>query len=95
MHSRIIGLAIGLAAAGGLAGCAPGPAGYAGWSNHRQNQADFHAEAAQRNADAAQWQAAQGNYWGAQQSQAAANAEAAQAQQAQSRANRDRWLSQF
>jgi hypothetical protein len=94
--SRIVlGTAVAVAVAGGVAGCAPGPAGYAGWANYRQHQAEEHAYFSQRNAEAAQRQAARGDYSGAQQSQAAADAEAAQAEQAHQRAARDRWLSQF
>lgn len=93
--SRIAGMAIAMAIAGGLAGCAPGPAGYAGWANYRQHQAQEHAYFSQRDAEAAQRQAAMGYYSGAQRSQAAANAEAEQAEQAHQHAARDRWLSQF
>jgi len=95
MRARVIGLGIALAAAGGLAGCAPGPAGYAGWSNYRQQQAGQHAYQAQRDAQAAQWEARNGNYYGAQQAQAAANAQAQAAQDEQSHAARDRFLSGF
>jgi len=95
MKPRLIAFGCALALAGGLAGCAPGPAGYAGWAEHRQNQADRHAYAAQRDSQAAQWEAANGNYYGARQSQAAANAEAARAQDAQDHAAKDRWLGQF
>ncbi len=95
MGLRMIGLGIALTVAGGLAGCAPGPGGYAGWSNYREHQASAHASAAHRDAQDARWQAERGNYWGAQQSQAAANAEAARARQEHEHAAKDRWLSQF
>lgn len=95
MHARIIGLTAAFALAGGLAACAPGPGGYAGWSDYRQHQAYEHGYAAQRDAQAAQWEARHGNYYGAQQSQAAANAESARAQDAQAHAERDQWLSHF
>ncbi len=95
MRSRIIGIATALAVAGGLAGCAPGPGGYAGWSHYRQQQANQHAYQAQRDAEAARWHAAHGNYQAAQQAQAAANAEARQAQGEHAHAQRDQWLSQF
>ena len=95
MQSRFIGAGLGLAVALGLARCAPGPGGYAGWSDLRQHQASEHAYRAQRESAQAQWQAEHGNYWGAQRSQAAANAEADQAQAAQDHAARDRWLSHF
>jgi hypothetical protein len=95
MHPRTIILGIALAAAGWLAGCAPGPAGYAGWSQYREREANEHAYLAHRNAEAAQWQAQKGDYYGARQSQMAAQEEADQAQQAQAHANRDRFFSGF
>jgi hypothetical protein len=95
MRSRWIGWGVVLALAGGMAGCAPGPTGYAGWSGYRQQQASDEAALARRNGEAAQWQAQSGDYWGAQQSQAAANAEAGQAQRDAAHASRDRWLSGF
>lgn len=93
--SRVILSGIGLSVALGLSSCAPGPGGYAGWSNFRQRQANEHAYHAERDAQAAQWQAAHGNYDGAQQAQAAANAESARAQAEHDHAARDRFLSQF
>ncbi|MBV8614883.1 MAG: hypothetical protein JOY66_14125 [Acetobacteraceae bacterium] len=95
LRSRVFGLVMALAAAGGLAGCVPGPAGYAGWSEYRQQQASEHAYLAQRNAEAAHFQARRGNYQGAQLSQAAAEDQAAQAQEERNHAARDRWLGQF
>ena len=95
LRSRVFGLVMALAAAGGLAGCVPGPAGYAGWSEYRRQQASEHAYLAQRNAEAAQFQARRGNYQGAQLSQAAAEDQAAQAQEERNHAARDRWLGQF
>lgn len=95
MRSRFIAYGVALAMAGGLAGCAPGPTGYAGWAQHRQRQANQHAYLANRNAEAAQWQASHGDYYGASRSQAAANAEANAAQNAQAHANRDRLLSGY
>ncbi len=95
MHSRVVGLVMALAVADGLAGCVPGSAGYAGWSDYRQQQANEHAYLSQRNAEAARSQAQRGNYRGAQLSQAAAEDQAAQAQQDRDHAARDRWLGQF
>jgi hypothetical protein len=95
MRSRIITIGLGLAIAGGLAGCEPGPAGYAGWSNYRQQQADEHAAAARHDAAAADYEARSGHEWSAQRAQAAADAHAARAQEEQDHAARDRWLSQF
>jgi hypothetical protein len=95
MRMRIAGCTVALAAAGLLAGCAPGPGGYAAYSNYRQNQARQDASLANKNAAAAQWQAEHGDNYGAQQSQAAANAAASAAQDEQAHANRDRLLSGF
>jgi hypothetical protein len=92
MWSRIIGLGVALAAAGGLAACAPG-GGYADYAQWRQQQADQSAYLARRNQAAANWQAAEGNYYGAQQSQAAANEAAGEAQAQQSHADRDAFFS--
>lgn len=93
MRASSVGLGIALSLAAGLAACSPG--GYADWSNYRQQQANDAAVLSQRNAEAAKWQAQQGDYNGAQQSQAAADAQAEQAQQEQAHANRDRFLSGF
>jgi hypothetical protein len=95
MRTHSIGLGLALSVAAGLAACSPGPEGYADWSNYRQQQANDSAYLSQRNAEAAQYQAQQGDYNGAQQSQAAADAQAAEAQQQQSHADRDRFLSGF
>jgi hypothetical protein len=95
VRSRVIGVGVALAAAGGLTGCVPGSAGYAGWSEYRQQQASEHAYLAERNAEAARFQARRGNYRGAQLSQAAAEDQAEQAQEERNHAARDRWLSQF
>jgi hypothetical protein len=95
MHLRLITAGMAMALVGGLAGCGPGPAGYAEWSDYRQHQANDDAYLAQRNASAAQWQARAGDYQGAQLSQSAANAEAAKAQQEQAHAARDQWFSRF
>ena len=91
----VITLGMALTAAGALVGCVPGPAGYAGWSEYRQKQAGEHAYLAQRNTEAAQFQARRGNYKGAQLSQAAAEDQATQAQEERNHAARDRWLGQF
>jgi hypothetical protein len=95
MRSRVVGLGMALAVAGGLTGCVPGSAGYSGWSEYRQQQSNEHALLARRNAEAARWQAQRGNYRGAQLSQAAAEDQADQAQQDRQHAARDRWLGQF
>ena len=91
MWSRMVGLSIALAAAGVVAACAPG--GYAGYAQWRQQQADESAYLARQNRAAANWQAAEGNYYGAQQSQAASDEAAAEAQQQQAHANRDSFFS--
>lgn len=93
MWSRIIVLGVALAAAGGLAACAPGGYGYAPYAQMRQQQADQSAYLARRNQAAANWQASEGNYYGAQQSQAAANEAAGEAQAQQAHANRDAFFS--
>ena len=95
LRSLVTGLGIALAAAGVLAGCVPGTAGYAGWSEYRQQQANEHAYLAQRNTEAAQAQVRRGNDQGARLSQAAAEDQAAQAQEERNHAARDRWLGQF
>ncbi|HJS85855.1 MAG TPA: hypothetical protein VJ779_10375 [Acetobacteraceae bacterium] len=95
MRSRVVGLGMALAVAGSLTGCVPGTAGYAGWSEYRQQQAAEHAYLAQRNAEAARFQARRGNYRGAQLSQAAAEDQSEQAQEERNHAARDRWLGQF
>lgn len=95
MHPRIITAGMALAFVGGLAGCSPGPGGYAEWSDYRQHQANDDAYLSQRNTTAAQWQAQSGDYQGAQLSQGAADAEATKAQQEQAHATRDQWFSQF
>jgi len=95
MRSRVVGLGVAVAVAGGLTGCVPGSAGYAGWSEYRQQQANEHAYLAQRNAEAARFQAQRGNYRGARLSQAAAEDQADQAQEDRNHAARDRWLSRF
>jgi uncharacterized protein HemX len=94
-RSRVVGLGMVLAAAGCLTGCVPGSAGYAGWSEYRQQQASEHAYLAQRNVEAARFQARRGNYQGAQLSQAAAEDQAEQAQEERNHAARDRWLSRL
>lgn len=93
MRIRTIELGMILSVAAGLAGCSPG--GYADWSNYRRQQAADSAHLSQLNAQAAQWQAQQGDYAGARRSQEAADAQAAQAQQEQAHADRDRFLSGF
>ncbi len=93
MQANTIGLGIALSVAAALVGCAPG--GYAQWSDYRQQQANDSATLSERNAEAAQWQAQQGDYSGANLSQAAADDQAARAQQEQAHANRDRFLSNF
>jgi hypothetical protein len=95
MRSRVVGLGMAVAVAGALAGCVPGSAGYAGWSEYRQQQANEHAYLSNRNAEAARWQARRGDYRGAQLSQAAAEDQAVQAQQDRDHAARDRWLGQL
>lgn len=95
MRSRMFGGAALLVLVAGLAGCAPGPGGYADWAGYRQHQADVHAYRARRDADMARWQAQRGNGYGAAQAQAAANAEADRARAAHEHAQRDGWLSQF
>lgn len=95
MRLNMIGCGIALGAAALLAGCAPGPGGYAAFSNYRQQQADQHAYLARRNEQAARWQSATGDYYGAQRSEEAAGAQAAAARQEQAHANRDRLLSGF
>ena len=92
MRTGILWIALGLGTVGMLAGCTPGPGGYAGYANYRQQQADQHAYAAQRDQQAAQWQAQSGNYYGAQQAQAAADAQSNQASADQAHANRDRFF---
>lgn len=89
MRAGTLWIALGLGTVGMLAGCAPGPEGYAGFANYRQQQANQHAYAAQRDQQAAQWEAQSGNYYGAQQSQAAANVESNRAAADQAHANRD------
>ena len=66
--------------------------GYAGFANYRQQQADQHAYVAQRDQQAAQWEAQSGDYYGAQQSQAAANVQSNQAAADQAHANRDNFF---
>ncbi|MBV9775460.1 MAG: hypothetical protein JO143_00280 [Acetobacteraceae bacterium] len=95
MRSRVVGLGMALVAVGALAGCVPGRAGYAGWSEYRQQQANEHAYLAQRNTEAAQAQARRGNDQGARLSQAAAEDQSTQAQEERNHAARDRWLGQF
>jgi mannitol-1-phosphate/altronate dehydrogenase len=95
MRARVVGLGMAVAAAGGLTGCVPGSAGYAGWAEYRQQQANEHAYLSQRNAEAARLQAQRGNHEGARLSQAAAEDQAEQAQQERNHAARDRWLGQF
>jgi hypothetical protein len=93
MRLRITGLSLALASS--LAGCAPGPAGYADWANFRQHQANDHSYLSRRIAETARWQAHMGDYRGARQSQAAADAEGAEARRDQDHAARDRFFSQF
>ena len=93
MRSRVIGLGVALVVAGSLAGCAPGPGGYARWARFRQQQANEHFYLARRIAEATRRQAQMGDHWGARQSQAAADAEGAEAQRYRDRAARDRLLS--
>lgn len=95
MRARIALLTAAVGLAGGLAGCAPGPAGYAGAADYRQQQADQHAYLSNRAGQAAQWQAQSGDYWGARQSQGMASDQAAAANQEQAHANRDRWFSSW
>lgn len=95
MGARIATTVFALALVGSLAGCGPGPSGYAEWSSYREQRANRHAYLARRNAEAAQWQAQMGDYRGAQLSQSAADNETSQAQQEQAHAARDRWLSRF
>ena len=93
MWSRIVALGIALATAGGLAACAPGGYGYADYAQMRQRQADQSAYLARQNEAATNWQATQGDYYGADQSQSAANEAAAEAQRQQAHANRDSFFS--
>jgi hypothetical protein len=93
MRARTIRLGLVVSVVASLAACTPG--GYADWSNYRQQRANDAANLSKLNGQAAQWQAQQGDYAGAQQSQAAADAQAAEAQQEQAHADRDRFLSGF
>jgi hypothetical protein len=68
MHPRIITAGMALAFVGGLAGCSPGPGGYAEWSDYRQHQANDDAYLSRQNATAAQWQVQSGDYQGDAQS---------------------------
>ena len=85
---------VAMAAAFGLSGCAatPGPGDYAAAARAHEQNAREHAYLADRNREAAQWQASHGDTFGAAQSQAAATDQTRAARWQQFQANKDSWL---
>ncbi len=89
------GLAVILGVALGLSGCAmpiPGRGDYASAARYHEQQAQEHAYLAQRNQDAAAWQAAKGDDRGAEQSRAAAEDQASSARWQHLQAEKDSWF---
>ena len=78
-----------------LTGCVatPGSADYAAAARAHQEQAREHGYLAERNREAARWQASYGDARGASQSEAAAADQTQAAQWQRFQATKDRWLS--
>jgi hypothetical protein len=78
-----------------LTGCVPTPgaADYAAAARAHQEQAREHGYLAERNREAARWQASYGDARGAARSEAAATDQTQAAQWERFQATKDRWLS--